>query len=112
MLKPSPNLDHLRMDPGNNSLAEMISSMDKGIILSGAMGAHSGNIPNGDYSVGVSPGLYVENGKIVGRVKDAMVAGNIYETLKNVISVENKIHPGWGGDYPAILCDKVSVSTK
>jgi len=112
MLKPSPNLDHLRMDPGNKSLAEMISSMDRGIILSGAMGAHSGNIPNGDYSVGVSPGLYVEKGRIVGRVKDAMVAGNIYETLQNVISVENKNHLGWGGYFPSMLCDKVSVSTK
>jgi PmbA protein len=111
-LKPAPNLSHLSIKPGSSSLQEMISSIDKGIILNGVMGAHSGNIPNGDYSVGVSPALYVEKGKILGRVKDAMVAGNIYETLKNINSIENKTHNAWGGLFPAILCDEVSVSTK
>jgi len=52
-------------------------------------GAHSGNILNGDYSVGLCPGLYVENGEIMGHVKDAMVAGNIFETLKEVIDIED-----------------------
>lgn len=111
-IKPAPSLSHLTIAPGSTSLQEMIASMEKGIILKGAMGAHSGNIPNGDYSVGVSPGLYVEKGRIIGRVKDAMVAGNIYETLKHVTAIENKLHPSWGGEYPAILCDQVSVSTK
>lgn len=50
--------------------------------MAGALGAHSGNIPNGDFSIGLSPGLYVENGEIVGHVKDSMVAGNIYEVMK------------------------------
>jgi PmbA protein len=109
---PAPSLSNLYIEPGSASLQEMIASMDKGIILKGAMGAHSGNIPNGDYSVGVSPGIYVEKGRIVGRVKDAMVAGNIYETLKHVTAIENKSHPSWGGVFPAILCDNVSVSTK
>jgi len=86
--------------------------VDKGIILVGVMGAHSGNIPNGDYSVGVSPGLYVEKGEIVGRVKDVMVAGNVYDTLKKVIAIENRLHPCWGGRMPAILCDNISVSSK
>ena len=90
----------------------MIGSMDKGIILDGVMGAHSGNIPNGDYSVGVEPAFYVENGEIIGRVKDAMVAGNVYETLNNIVSIEDKVHESWGGRFPAILCDDVNVATK
>ena len=50
-IKPGPVLSHLTIEPGSASLQEMISSMERGIILKGAMGAHSGNIPNGDYSV-------------------------------------------------------------
>ena len=111
-LKPIPSLQHIKIHPGNTSLSEIIKSIDKGIILEGVMGAHSGNIPNGDYSVGVSPGIYVENGKILGRVKDAMIAGNVYETLKNVVTVEDKTHYTWSGIFPAILCDNMSVSTK
>jgi len=111
-IKPSPDLGHPRIEPGEKSFEELVAMMDKGIILDGVMGAHSGNIPNGDYSVGVSPGLYVEKGEIVGRVKDVMVAGNVYDTLKKVIAVENKLHTCWGGKMPAILCDGISVSSK
>lgn len=112
-LKPTPSLKHLRMKPGNKSFADLVKSIEKGVIVEGAMGAHSGNIPNGDYSIGVSPGLYVENGEIVGRVKDAMVAGNIYETLNNVIDVGDTLFPAFGGSWmPPVLCDNVSVATK
>lgn len=111
-MQPAPSLKHAYIKPGDKSIAEMIGMIDRGIILEGAMGAHSGNIPNGDYSVGVSPALYVENGEIVGRIKDTMVAGNIYENLKNVIAIENKLTPSGMGKTPALLCDEVNVATK
>jgi len=112
-IKPGPSLAHLFIQPGTKSLADLIALMDRGIIVEGALGAHSGNIPNGDYSIGVSPGLYVEKGEIVGRVKDAMVAGNIYETLDNVVELGDVLSPSFGGSWvPPILCDRVSVTTK
>ncbi len=111
-LKPVPALTHMSIKSGNKSFSEMIKSIGRGIILEGTLGAHSGNIPNGDYSVGVSPGLYVENGEIIGRVKDAMVAGNIYETLKHTVDVSDTLYPCFGGWMPAILFDDVSVATK
>jgi len=86
--------------------------MEKGIVIAGVMGAHSGNILNGDFSIGLSPGLYVENGEIRGHVKDAMVAGNIFETMNHVLELENTLHPASGGMFPAILFDQVSVATK
>ena len=99
----------MTIKPGNKSFLQLVKSIDRGIILEGALGFHSGNIPNGDYSVGVSPGLYVENGEIKGRVKDAMIAGNIYETLKHVVDVGDTLDlanmmsfDGWA---PPILCD-------
>lgn len=111
--KPVPYLGHLFIEPGPASLAKLISLMDRGIIMEGAMGAHSGNIPNGDYCVGISPGLYVENGEIVGQVKDAMAAGNIYETLANVVEVGDTLSPSFeGAQVPPLLCDGVSVTTK
>ena len=110
---------HLTIKPGKKSLTELIKAMDKGIIVAGVMGAHSGNILNGDFSVGLSTGIYVENGEIVGRVKDAMVAGNIYEVMKNVIDIEDTVYPAHSAMYPAtmgmlpaVLFDDVSVATK
>jgi PmbA protein len=57
--------------------------------------------------------LYVEKGEIVGRVKDAMVAGNVYQTLKQVVDIGDMLYPSfWGSWLPPILCDDVSVATK
>jgi PmbA protein len=110
--KPSPGLEHLYIKPGEKSFTDLLRLVDKGIVIAGVMGAHSGNILNGDYSIGLSPGLYVENGEIVGRVKDAMVAGNVFDTMNHVIDLEDTLHPASGGMFPAVLFDGVSVATK
>jgi PmbA protein len=109
--KPFPSLSHLFIQPGRRPLSAMIATMEKGVIVAGALGAHSGNILNGDYSIGLAPGLYVEDGNIVGHVKDAMVAGNIFDTMKRVVEIENEQHPGSGGMFPAILFEDVSIAT-
>ncbi len=109
-MSPVPALEHLYIEPGDKSFSELLSLMDRGIIVAGALGAHSGNIPNGDFSVGVDPGLYVENGEIVGHVKDAMISGNIYDTMKNVAAIEDTYHPAYMGTFPAILFDDVSLT--
>lgn len=111
-LKPTPVLSYMRYKTGNKSLQEMIKSIDRGIIIEGALGAHSGNIPNGDLSIGANPALYVENGEILGQIKDVMVACNIYELFKNVVDVSDTLYYSYGGLMPAILFDNVSVATK
>jgi len=112
-LKPVPSLSHMSIRPGRESYWDLVKLIDRGIIMEGALGAHSGNIPNGDYSVGANPGLYVEDGKIIGRVKGTMIAGNIYETLNDVVAVGDTLyHASFGGWVPAVLLDGVSVATK
>ncbi len=109
---PSPSLQYASIKPGDRSLSDMIKSMDKGVIIENVLGAHSGNIPNGDFSVGIE-GFYVENGEIVGRCKDVMAAGNIYELLNNVDSVSNKHDFSvFGHLTPAILFDDVSIAAQ
>lgn len=98
--------------PGKLSLKEMIAGIDKGIVAHSLMGAHSGNILNGDYSVGVATGFYVENGVIKGRVKDCMLSGNAYDTLSQTAEIENKLHNMGSNKLPAILFNEVSVAGK
>ena len=115
--KPSPMLCNLNIEPGDKSINDMIASMDRGIIVAADLGAHTGNVPGGDFSLGLSPGLYVEDGKITGYVKDAMIAGNIYESLNKIISIENRQHAtraaiGGQGNWrcPAVLVDDVNMA--
>ena len=108
--KPAPTLANLTIAPGNDSLGDMIKNIKRGILLLGALGAHSGNIQNGDFSIGINPGLYIENGEIVGRVKDGMLAGNIYDVMKRVTAIEDKLHITHSGIFPAIAFDDVKFS--
>jgi PmbA protein len=110
--RPVPSLHHLSISPGNVPFSDLLRSIDRGIIVAGALGAHSGNIPNGDFSIGVSPALYVEEGNITGHVKDAMVAGNIYEVLRNICGIEDTIYPSFGGNFPSLLFDNIPVTVK
>ncbi len=110
--KPAPALRHVALSPGDLSFSGLLKTMDRGIIVAGALGAHSGNIPNGDFSIGIAPALYVENGEIAGNVKDAMAAGNIYDTLKNIAGMEDIAHNCYGGRLPAVLFADVSVTVK
>lgn len=109
-LKPRPALEYLYLKPGKKGFWDLVKSIDRGILIAGVLGAHSGNILNGDFSLGLAPALYVEAGQIIGRVKEAMAAGNIYQALKEVADLEDQSHPSYGGTFPAVLLDQVSVA--
>ena len=110
--RPAAAVQHVRLEPGKHSLAALLREMGRGVIVGGALGAHSGNILNGDYSIGLAPGLWVENGEVVGQVKDAMVAGNVYEDLKRVVAVGDRVRPGYLGRFPELLLDGVNFATR
>ncbi|MFC2171238.1 metallopeptidase TldD-related protein, partial [Acidobacteriota bacterium] len=82
-----PAVQHLILDPGTIPLSDMVASMDEGIILHLANSPHSGNIPQGDFSVNIGLGYYVKDGKVQGRVEDCMVSGNIYTLFNNLDSL-------------------------
>lgn len=111
-ITPLPALGHMFFKPGTRSLWEMIETIDKGIILDSAQSCHAGNIPNGDYSIGVSSGFYVEKGEIIGRVKDGIIAGNIYTTLNQVRAVGNKLYPCYNAWVPPVLFDDINIVFK
>lgn len=110
---PAAGLAQEGFEPGDMSFDAMIAAMDEGVILMGTLGAHSGNIINGDFSVGMNPGLLVRGGRIVGRVRDGMVAGNVWDVMQRIVGVEDRIHdPSSWARYPCILLDGVSVSAR
>jgi len=102
-----PALQHLMIEPGDATVEEMIQGMDEGVIVHFPNSAHSGNIPQGDFSVNIGLGYYVKDGKVQGRVEDCMVSGNIYALFKslNTISSEREDE-----SIPWLLFDDVSVA--
>ena len=106
---PSPCLSSVQFAPGDKSFKEILGMMDRGVIVSGVAGVHSGSTLNGDLSVRIT-GLYVKNGEIVGRLKNAMISGNIYDILSNVVAVENTPHYTSSiSQDPSILFENVQI---
>ncbi len=86
---PIPSSSNLIIQPGSSSVSEMLSSK-RAILVESLMGVSMGNLSGGFVSGNLELGFLVEDGKIVGRVKNAMINLNIFEKLKDVaISKEN-----------------------
>jgi len=81
---PVPGKTNLEVEPGDADLATVIGEMDQGLVVHDVTGAGQSNLMAGEVAVNCSTALKVEGGKVVGRVKDAMLAGNIYEMLATV----------------------------
>jgi PmbA protein len=91
----------------------MVEDIKEGLVVEQLMGAGQGNILGGDFSGNVLLGYKVENGKIVGRVKDTMVSGNVYQALKDIVALGSATR--WVGGFlqtPHICCPGISVASK
>ncbi|MEO1673131.1 MAG: metallopeptidase TldD-related protein, partial [Cyanobacteria bacterium J06631_2] len=104
---PSPSLVNLTVASGDESFAELITKVDNGIIVDQMLGG--GADISGDFSVNVDLGYRVQNGKIIGRIKDTAIAGNVYQILKQSVLLGKE--RSWNGSCftPSVLVEGISV---
>jgi PmbA protein len=63
---------------------ELIDGIADGLVVDDLIGVGQGNVIGGAFSHPVALAFRVQRGEITGRVKDAAVAGNVYELLKRI----------------------------
>ncbi|HUW46492.1 MAG TPA: metallopeptidase TldD-related protein, partial [Dehalococcoidia bacterium] len=110
---PSPAVSSLILSEGDVSFQAMVEDMKEGLIVEQVIGAEQGNLLGGDFGGNVLLGYKVENGEIMGRVKDTMIAGNVYQVLKELLGIGREAR--WVGGIlqtPPLYCSSVSVTTK
>ena len=110
---PAPSPSAFIIAPGDTTFDEMVNDIKEGLVIEQLMGAEQGNILGGDFSGNVLLGYKVESGKIVGRVKDTMVSGNIYQVLKQITAIGSDDQ--WVGSSvktPSLYCPSLSVASK
>ncbi|MFH1006978.1 MAG: TldD/PmbA family protein [Candidatus Latescibacterota bacterium] len=101
---------NLLVGEGTTPFAEMIRSIDEGLIVEAVMGLGQGNVISGVFSVNVSLGYKIEKGEIVGRVKDVMLAGNSYEALNHIAGIGDRAEWVSGSlNTPPIMIEGLSV---
>jgi PmbA protein len=110
---PSPAISSLILSGGDVSFQAMLEDMKEGLVVEQLIGADQGNLLGGDFGGNVLLGYKVKNGEIVGRVKDTMIAGNVYQVLKELLGIGQEAR--WVGGVlqtPPLYCSSVSVTTK
>ena len=71
----------------------MVESMADGYVVNSVMGAHTANPTSGDFSVTTSSILRVENGEIIGSVKQAGLSGNMAKALSENVILGDDVRP-------------------
>ena len=110
---PHPSTSLLVLEAGDTKLADMISGISEGLFIEDLLGAGQGNILGGEVSGNVLLGYRIQNGELVGRVKDTLIAGNVYDILKKVIAIGSE--PEWVGGglcAPHVAINGLTVSRK
>ncbi len=111
---PSPGPRNLLISPAEGSLEDLIREMKEGIVVEEVLGLGQGNIQSGAFSNNVSTGFVVRDGKVVGRLKNTMIAGNAYEVLKEGLKAIGGGAEWCFGVYrsPPLLVEGVSVVSR
>jgi len=109
---PTPSPSNLSILPGDASLEEIISEINRGYFVIGVQGAHSSNPESGEVSVAGAPIWKIENGEIVGAVPGTMISGKLYDLLKHIrfISKETRIMENY--ILPYVAFENVNVISK
>ena len=98
--------------PGSKSREEIQASIKDGIYVKGLIGFGQSNMLNGDVSGNVGLGFRIQNGRITGRVKDTMLAGNVYELFRQNVELSCDVDPVNHAPYMKLAGVSISAAKK
>ncbi len=115
---PGPMPHHLSLLPGEDSLSDVLASIRRGVVVFDTMGAWAGNPFSGNVSGTISVGFRIDEGEIVGRVKNCMFSLNAFEAFRESIiaftaetRTKGSALGGSGFTFPYVALDEVVVAT-
>ncbi len=85
-IEDAPTVFETNLVIEGNSIPDqaLIGKVKRGLLITSVMGAHTGNIIQGEFSLNISSGFLIEEGQLTGKVKGCMISGNIYDLFKNI----------------------------
>lgn len=78
-----PGLTNVRISTGQLTTEQLIKNIKHGVIVEQVIGGGQDSPYAGDFSLNIHLGYLIEDGQIVGRIKDCLISGNIFEMLKS-----------------------------
>jgi len=110
----TPNIEatNFHVVSGSKTAEQLMGEVDEGLIIYYLQGAHSSNPVSGEFSVVATPAWKVKKGEIVHCSRGVMLAGNIFEALKNVSVIANNERQMGQLVSPWLLVENVRVIGK
>jgi len=106
----STAFDNIEVFAGDTPLADMIKSVDRGILLNRFSGASPG--PSGDISGIAKNSFMIENGKVTDALSETMLSFNIVDLLMNISSISKERCEDGSSLLPWCCFDGVTISGK
>ena len=110
----TPGIDttNFHIIPQNKTSEQMLSEVGDGLIIYYLQGAHSSNPVSGEFSVVATPAWKIKDGAIDHPCKGVMLAGNIFELLKNITVVGGNERQMGSMIAPWVIAENVRVIGK
>ncbi len=106
---PGVGPTNLYIEKGIFGSDELISRVDKGLLVREVLGMHTANPISGDFSVGIA-GLWIENGKVAYPVREGAIAGNLISIFSGIDAVGSDLRFAGRLGAPSLLLKPISVS--
>ena len=101
---------NLSIPAGDRSLDEIISGIEKGVLVMRFSGGQPA--PSGEFSGVAKNSFLIENGKISGALTETMVSGSVPDMLNSIRAVSSDLLKNGFISLPYIAFDGVTISGK
>jgi PmbA protein len=108
---PQVRPTNLIVEGAATPLADVIAGIEHGVLVSSAVGVHSGANPvSGEFSVGIN-GRLIEAGRLSTAVREVTLAGDIISMLKGIVAFGDDARwiPGGSIFTPSIVIEGMSI---
>ncbi len=96
--------------PGEKSLEEIISGIEKGILFGRFSGGEPA--PSGEFSGVAKNSFLIENGKITKALSETMVSGNLTDMLFKLVDISKEVRLDGGSVRPYMAFEGLTISGK
>ena len=86
-----------------------LSEIDKGVLTTSVLGAHTATPISGDFSVEANNAFKIENGELTDPINKAMISGNIFEIMKKIEGLNSEIKQRGNYIIPKLLVHDLRV---
>jgi PmbA protein len=110
--KPQAAFSNLVLHRGEASLEALLGQMGDGLLVDAVAGGTGGSSRSGTFTHPVVLGYRVQGGEVTGRVEGIVIAGNVFEVLRNVAGVGRDSRWIGSSSLPPLLLEGMSITPR